>query len=85
MVKRRGLKEKLEIFSWSFSTEESTRLVADVRATFAGWVDWTRAVAGVADGRTPPVSVCEKKKKNHARGWGSNPRRVCQSSCERAR
>ena len=49
MKKRRDLNKNWKIFSASFSTEESTLLVADMWATFADWVDWTRAAAGVAD------------------------------------
>ena len=68
-----GLKRKLEIFSASFSTEESTLLVADMRATFADWVDWTRAAAGVADEWVRGVSVEKKIKRRVCALGGSNP------------
>ena len=76
MVKHRGLNEKGKVFCWSSSTKNPTRLVVDARATFADWVDWTRAVAGVADVWAMLVSVRKINKKGRA-GLGDRTRELC--------
>ena len=81
---RRGLKEKLEIFCWSSSTKNPTRLVADARATFADWVDCTRALPCVADERDLPVRLRKRNKKAARAGRDSNSR-LCAKVCANVR
>ena len=74
MVMRKGVKEKLELFSASFSTNLLTRLVADEWVCWLTGVDCTRALPRVADERGLPVRLRKRNKKAARAGRDSNSR-----------